>query len=235
MSHPREGSFFTKNLATSDDLIHWEKDDRKPLLDQLPPGHGHIGTPGTFFHGPLLWRREEEDVWLMVINGYNHAAETPRNSILLYRSADLVRWEYSHPLFESPQGLHTPLADFFHLGHKYVLILHGAGNLREGWLSGYYNQWYVGQLKDDRFVPENNGIRDGGSLHAVRTVADGENRRLLFGMHTEGRHRELVLRSDWINVMSLPRVVSLSDDDELIIEPRLSPPAGADTALRPRR
>ena len=58
-----------------------------------------------------------------------------------------------------------------------------------------------------------------GHLLAGITLADGKDRRIFFGWIAEGRSEAVQRASGWAGVMCTPRVLSLSDDDTLRIEP----------------
>ena len=215
ISHPKEGATFTQNHATSTDMIHWVKDPRNPILSSPPKGYGENKFPGTFFHDPFVWK--EADSWYMIVDTYD--AAVPIDRMLLYRSNNLIDWEFLHSLFENEGKIHSPLPDFFPLDGKHVLLINGLRKEGDSYSFGYYNHWYVGQFRDHRFYPETEGELDGGYLHAVRTCYDHRKRRLLWGMVREGRPREEVLKENWAQAMSLPRVLSLSDDGQLLVEP----------------
>src|ERR1051326_9206447 len=76
-------------LATSADMIAWEKYPGNPVISEPPPGFGEC------FRDPCAWK--EGDDWFMLIG--SELPEGSGGAALLYRSSDLVHWEYLHPLF----------------------------------------------------------------------------------------------------------------------------------------
>ena len=75
-------------LATSrdDDLVTWDKHPGNPVIASPPPG---LDVVGFRDHG--VWR--EDGTWYQVIgSGIRDVGGT----VLLYRSRDLVHWEYVH-------------------------------------------------------------------------------------------------------------------------------------------
>ena len=216
-SHPREGARFTQNHATSPDLIHWTKDPVGPFLADPPAGFGQNGFPGTFFHDPLVW--QEGPWWHLLLDAYDAASVPPANRLLLYRSADLLDWQFRHVLFENEGALHTPLPDYFTVDGTQVVLLHGYQKDRRRFVAGYYNQWFTGRCAGGRFVSECEGTLDGGYLHSLRTFADERGRRLLLGMIREGRPREQGLAAGWVQAMSLPLVVSVDAGGHLALAP----------------
>ena len=77
-------------LATSrdDDLVTWDKHPGNPVIASPPPG---LDVVGFRDHG--VWR--EDGTWYQVIgSGIRDVGGT----VLLYRSRDLVHWEYVHQI-----------------------------------------------------------------------------------------------------------------------------------------
>jgi len=138
----------------------------------------------------------------------------------LFTSKDLVNWEYLHPFYEGGKftewGEDCAVPDFFALGRKHVLFF--ASHRRGA-------QCYVGSYSNHRFVPERH-LRLGygergrtGVLNECLTLRDGTGRRILFGRIHEGRYGHVVRASGWAGIFSLPMVLNLGEDDDLMIEP----------------
>ena len=135
----------------------------------------------------------------------------------LFRSADLVHWDYLHPFYASDRRWtdadeDCSCPDFFPLGDRHVLmfISHTRGT-----------QCYVGRYTGDRFVPERHGRLNwaGGPSFAQESLLDGAGRRILWAWLCESRTRDAQLEAGWAGVMSLPRVLSLAADGTLGIAP----------------
>jgi beta-fructofuranosidase len=188
-------------LASSPDLVTWEKPASNPAIAEPPPGFGEC------FRDPCAWR--EGDGWRMVIG-----SELPRGqggAALLYRSPDLVRWKYQHPLFvgEAERTGHDfECPDFFPLGDRHVLLT-----------SRGKTHWHVGRYDGERFTLERRGVTDGGAFYAAKTSVDDRGRRILWGWVQERRPDAAQRAAGWSGVLSLPRVLSLRADGGLGIEP----------------
>ena len=131
-----------------------------------------------------------------------------RNGVCyLYRSPDLVRWEYLHPLYDGPAA-RDECPDFFPLGGQHVLLS-----------SRGETAWAAGQLEGLRFAPQGQGTVDGSLYYAAKTLVDGQGRRILFGWIREGRPREADVRAGWSGALALPRVLSVLPDGTLGQEP----------------
>jgi beta-fructofuranosidase len=189
-----------QSLATSDDLIRWEKYAGNPVIADAPEGFGPC------FRDPCAWK--EGDIWYMVIGsqvgGVGGAA-------ILYRSPDLKRWTYLHPLFvgrTEETGHEFECPDFFPLGSQHVLLT-----------SSGRTYWHVGDYADHKFQRDGWGVTDGGHFYAAKTLVDGRGRRILWGWVTEARPQEQQLAAGWSGVLSLPRELKLLPDHTLGIEP----------------
>jgi beta-fructofuranosidase len=181
-------------LATSGDLIHWEKSPRNPIITVQPPGFGKC------FRDPHVWK--ENGRWLMLIG--SELPEKRGGAGLLYGSDDLRHWEYLHPLAtgrteETQYDWECP--DFFLLGGRHVLL---SSRTRTFWQSGSY--------ANEKFTAERFGVAESTLLYAAKTLRDGSDRRLLWGWVREARNSELQSAAGWSGVLSLPRVLSLSND-----------------------
>jgi beta-fructofuranosidase len=197
----------TQCLATSaDDLLTWRKHPANPVIAAPPPGLDVLG-----FRDPWVWR--EAGGWLAIVgSGINGVGGTA----FVYRSPDLVRWTYLHPLcVGDPRETGTmwecpslfPLAD-----NKHVLVISPIP-LRKVLYS-------VGTYRDHAFAPETwAGLDEGGCFYAPQTLLDAKGRRLMWGWLQEDRAPEAYRAAGWAGVMSLPRVLDLGTDGSLRITP----------------
>lgn len=192
-------------VAQDDDLRTWKK-LREPVIAAPPPGLAVTG-----FRDPCLWR--EDNLWMLILgSGIPHKGGT----ILLYSSPDLRRWTYLHPLVEGSSsndkavnpvdtGDMWECPDFFPLGNKHVLLISTMGKVH----------WKVGAYANQRFTPEKEGVVDWGAYYAAKTMLDKDGNRILWGWITETRPDAELITAGWAGVMSLPRVMSLSAQNEL--------------------
>jgi beta-fructofuranosidase len=195
-------------LATSTDpqLRTWTK-WKQPVIQ--PPNDPTLAG----FRDPFLWR--QEDYWILgVASGHFKKG----GCILLYRSKDLRTW---NPLHELTSGHWTEkesinpvdsgemweCPDFFPLGKKHVLLYSMAGGVL----------WESGELdpKELRFHSQRRGILDHGAYYAQKTQLDAHGNRILWGWIPEKRPDADLIAAGWAGCMALPRVLSLSADDEL--------------------
>lgn len=195
-------------MSSDDDLATWTKYEGNPVI-AAAPNDPHT----TIFRDHSVWK--DNDAWYQVIGS---GIEGVGGAALLYRSPDLIDWEYLGPLLvENPAeiapewkttGWECP--DFFPLGNRHVLTLslwdeHPIA-------VGYYAGMYAGH----RFVPDRHGSIDGGgSFYAPQSFTDDGGRRIMFGWLREECPAEMQLAHGWSGAMSLPRLLSMTDDDHL--------------------
>jgi len=192
-------------VAKDNDLRIWKKVP-EPVIAAPPPGLAVTG-----FRDPALWR--EGDKWMLILGS---GVRGTGGMILLYNSTDLRHWTYLHPLVEGSRaasqstnpvdtGEMWECPDFFPLGNKHVLLISTMGKVR----------WKVGTYANQRFTPEKEGIVDWGSYYAAKTMLDADGRRILWGWIPETRPDAELIAAGWAGVMSLPRVLSLTAQNEL--------------------
>lgn len=201
-------------IATSnDDLVHWEKYAGNPVIAQPPDGMTVTG-----FRDPSVWREDES--WHMAIGA---GIEDIGGAVLLYRSSDLISWEYLHPLCVGDKhdasdvwtGSVWEVPQFFALGDKHVLIFTAWDEEQ------LYTVYSTGRYRDRRFVPEATRKLDFGDRHfcAPYTMTDSQGHRILWGWIGEDRTIDAQRAAGWSGVLALPRELTLRDDGRLAIRP----------------
>jgi beta-fructofuranosidase len=195
----------TQCLATSvDGLRTWQKYAGNPVLTQPP-----AGMKRSDFRDPFVWRHGRE--WLMVVGA---ALERGKGAALLYRSDDLKRWTYLHPLLEGVRAEHGWMwecPNFFALGDKHVLLV-SNGLTRQVF-------YFVGSFDGRNFAPERDGLFSADSSYAPLTFRDDAGQRILFSWLDENRDREATIAAGWAGVASLPRTLSLDAQGRLRAQP----------------
>lgn len=197
-------------IATSedDDLVHWTPLPQNPVIP-IPAEPREY----TVFD-PCAWY--EDGVYYALIGNRNTRPGHEGDCTSLFRSADMVAWEYLGPFYRSERRWTTvsddcACPDFFPLGPRHMLLMH------DHWPFNHCH-YYLGRHEDQRFYPEAYGKMSwpGGQLAGPETLADEQGRRLFFGWIYEARPWE---EHGWASVMSLPRVLALGADGTLRIAP----------------
>jgi beta-fructofuranosidase len=193
-------------VAEDDDLRRWKKLP-EPVI-AAPPA----GLEITGFRDPCLWR--EGGKWMLIVGS---GIRGKGGAILLYTSSNLRDWMYLHPLVEgtaSKTNSTNPVdsgdmwecPDFFPLGNKHLLLISTKGKVH----------WKVGTYVHQRFTPEKEGIVDWGAYYAAKTMLDARGNRILWGWITETRSNAELMAAGWAGAMSLPRTLSLNQQNELV-------------------
>jgi beta-fructofuranosidase len=187
-------------LATTsdDELRTWHKHPANPVIAAPPEGFDVLG-----FRDHCVWREPAGDWYQMIGSGIRDVGGTA----FVYRSSDLVRWDYLHPLLigdPAETGTMWECPDLFPLDGAHVLVLSP--------IPLHKALYAVGHLEDYRFTPQSwTGVDEGGYLYAPQSFRDGRARRIMFGWLREGRDEAAQRSAGWAGVMSLPRVLTLVD------------------------
>jgi beta-fructofuranosidase len=202
--------------STDDFLVRWTKHPANPVIRTPQPGDPDYGKYALF--DPTAWI--EGDTYYALVGNKIPGVEGDATS--LFKSPDLLHWEHIGPFYQSERRWtradeDCAVPNFFPLGNKHMLLF--ASHKRGA-------QYYIGDYSDHRFYPELHGLMnygdftlESGTLVAPITFADEQGRRIFFAWITEGRHFDVARAKGWYGVMSLPRVVSLSERGTLRIEP----------------
>lgn len=200
-------------IATSRDdmLIHWTKHPANPVI--RVPKSGEAGYGKYIVYDPCAW--VDGDIYYALIG--NRVPGTAGDGTSLFRSLDLIHWEYVGPFYQSERRWteadeDCAVPDFFPLQDKYMLLFcsHLQGT-----------QYYIGRLENERYYPEIHGWMSwpGGLLGGPRTLLDAKGRRIFFDWIRDLRGVDRERASGWSGVMTLPRILSLAEDGTLCIEP----------------
>ncbi len=216
-AHPTNGMPYAQhaNVAIgNEELTAWRKHAGNPVIRPPDDYHNLMG-----FRDHCVWR--EGDEWLQIIGaGVNGQGGV----IFLYRSDDLLTWEYLHPLcqfdavvFDGVQvGTMWECPQLLNFGEKHALLLSVMDEK-----GGIGTVYLIGSYWDRRFEPERAFVLDFGRMHfyAPQALTADDGRIMLWGWITEGRDDALLVQAGWAGVMSLPRVVTLGEDDRLRFAP----------------
>jgi len=211
------------------DLVRWNKHPGNPVIAGHPPGLDHDG-----FRDPCVFRHGDQ--WLMALGSglkaspEKGAVQSPesgvqsregkaeampaRGCVLLYRSLDLLKWDYVGILAKGDGNTGTTweCPNFFPLGDRWVLTVAFMPLGRNGIFTGDFD----GTRFHARTMSE---LDQGGCFYAPQVFADERGRRIMFGWLWERRSKELVETAGWAGVQTLPRQLSLGGDGTLRYAP----------------
>ena len=215
-------------VATASDplLLNWKKLTGKPVISMTSPD----GRPLPYrVFDPCIWKQGGR--YYSLSGGtlpYSPAGKVSRADFL-FRSDDLVNWEYLHPLDENDRfslvGDDGACPYFWPIGsgpdrrHMLLYFSHMSGGK---YLIGDYDT-----QRDKLLVTAggrfNFGSAQPGGVHAPSATPDGDGLIVIFNMNPAKPTR------GWDQVMSLPRRLTLGEHDEVEMEP-----AGDIASLRGR-
>jgi beta-fructofuranosidase len=205
-------------VAVSDDplLLNWKKIAGNPVI----PMGGAEDVPYSVYD-PCIWKKD--NVYFSVSGGTLPAgpAGRRRRADFLFRSEDLIHWEYLHPFVED--DLFTLNGDdgacpyFWPIGppgedqrHMLLFFSHMSGG-----------QYIVGDYDTDRNVLVatghgvfNHGAVEPSGLHAPSAAPDGEGGIIAIFNMNQGRPA-----SGWNQIMTLPRRLCVTSSGSLQMTP----------------
>lgn len=183
----------TQSIAVSEDGVHFEKWAENPAISQCP-----LDPENKDFRDPKMFPFQNE--YRMVCG----AAQGDVGAVLLYRSEDLLHWEYLGKIFESDRFGKVPeCPDLFPLGEHWVLMFSRMDNQTA--------QFVVGDFDGKTFTPISFQQPElGPDFYAPQSFLDAKGRRIVIGWLyswikkvPEGAERS--------GALSIPRELSLRD------------------------
>lgn len=233
-AYDQSGVYSGIAVPTADDVLFFytgvNGPDELPCLatasdDLLLKPEKHANNP--LFHRPadldLLFFRDHAIVqhqgsWYQVVGT---GIRDQGGNCVLYRSDDLLTWEYMHPLVQPDQlgkddigvtGWECP--DFFPLGDVWVLIV-------SHWNQDPLRVWaYIGTFDGERFTPLHGQLIDhANAIYAPQSFTDASGRRIQFGWLRETRPVAAHTADGWAGAMTLPRELFITAQGRLGVRP----------------
>jgi len=220
-------------IATSADenLDRWTKSPHNPVIRETHWGYAvhDEGKPNQIVYGAAdpsaIWIKDGRYYMLtgnlLVLNEFGkkrQQAEHLGDTLYLFVSDDMVKWQCLHPFYKSDrkwtrEDEDDMCPDFFPLGDRHMLLFisHNLGC-----------QYYIGRYDNDRFYPETHGRMTwaDNAFFAPESLQDDKGRRIMWAWIFDQREGETRQASGWSGTMSLPRVLWLGEDKTL----RMGPP-----------
>ncbi|KAJ8724787.1 hypothetical protein PYW07_015745 [Mythimna separata] len=203
-------------LAWSTDGVNVEKYEGNPVIN-APNYQPNIRDPKVWKHG---------DRYYMVLgNSFNNDT---LGRVLIYSSLDGIAWEEESILGESegPLGYMWECPDFFELDGYFVLLFSPQGLKPEG--DKYRNLYQTGYIVGHfdytthcfKHLTEFVELDRGHDFYATQTLWDEEkNRRIVIAWMDTWEQNYPERNDGWTGQMTIPRVLSLTEDLRLIQKP----------------
>lgn len=171
---------------------------------------------GSYIFDPFIWKKGEYYYSLSGCSVPKGPGGKRIPTELLFRSKDLVNWEYLHEFSEGDRfsyigdTRHCP--NFVPIGNKYMLSYFGSASGGQ-YLLGDYDK------ERDKFVVTSHGrINHGaihpGGIHAPAIQSDGKGGVIMICNVNTG-----MITGEWDHLMTLPRRMTLAAGDNVLIEP----------------
>ncbi|MBN2271836.1 MAG: glycoside hydrolase family 32 protein [Sedimentisphaerales bacterium] len=201
-------------VAVSSDplLLNWEKVTGKAVIPNKSPDEKPL--PYRVFD-PCIWKKD--GMYYSLSGGTLPGPGGKRvRADFLFRSKDLITWEYLHPFVEDDRftlvGDDGACPYFWPIGKKHILpfFSHMSGGQ---YILGDYDK------ARDKFVATSSGlfnfgaVRPGG-VHAPSATPDGKGGLIIIFNMNEAKPTK-----GWNQIMSLPRRLTLVGEDDLRMEP----------------
>ena len=195
-------------IAYSEDGIHFEKYEGNPVLTAPE------GIPTDMFRDPKVWKHE--DTYYMVCG----ASRNNRGMALLYRSKNMLNWEFFNVLAESrgEWGFMWECPDFYPIGDKYVLTFSpmGSGDHTSVYLVGDFD------YETGSFYSHVSGeINWGFDYYAPQSFLAPDGRRIMVGWANEWEWMPSwkdwgpTYKEGWCGSFNIPMEVRLMKDSTL--------------------
>jgi sucrose-6-phosphate hydrolase SacC (GH32 family) len=189
-------------LATSSDGVHFTKHAANPVIAATPDSAVY-----PEFRDPFVWR--EQDRFYLLIGS---AVKGRGGTALLYRSDDLVHWEFRKPLLvgdREKSGIFWEMPIFVKVGDRHVLIVCEVPGRASYW---------VGDWKDEVFTPlavEPHRLELFNHLLSPTPHVTGDGQVITMGIIPDQRSPKQCWRWGWAHLYSLPRRLSIGPDGRL--------------------
>ena len=207
MYHGQGASANLVAYSTDDDLRTWKKFEGNPVL-KTPAADDPFGNSGKYTAwDPEGWYDKKAGCYYQISGG-----KTPA----LFKSKDMYKWSYTGRLLDSSQhwlyaSEDVSCPDFFSIGGKSMLLFisHNIGA-----------QYFIGDFANDKFSIRQHGRMNwpGGTFFSPEQLQDGKGRNIIWAWVLE-RKPQTFPDYGWSGIMSLPRVLSLSENNILQINP----------------
>ena len=193
----------TVSIAYSTDGIHFEKYEKNPVISSFPS----VGGPD--FRDPAIAQIDGNYYCVMATGN----PEQKKARLLLYKSENLLDWEYSSILCEWDDAKYTECPSFMHT--KYGTLLTAS----VCHFDHHYFSVMYGEFDGKHFTPRlTDSIDKGPDQYAGQVFTDHLGRQLMIAW-IPGWHYSTFAEKN-IGCMSIPRELTVKDGKILAYPPK---------------
>ena len=190
----------------SDDLLHWQPMERELAMPRSL--HTSQDVKIGAWRDPFLWKHDGQ--YFACVGG----ALKGQGYVSLYRakSAELDDWEFIGPLFVHPDSPDNACPNFFRVDNKWVLLMSRH--------RPHVEDWFVGEWDPEtlQFQAEQSGILGyNEATYATQGLYHPDGRVIYWNSIHQWRRANKPL--DWPGCLSLPRELSVAEDNTLRVRP----------------
>ncbi len=193
--------------ATSEDGITWEKDPSNPVI-----------TPMIELYEKLDWRdpyvfynEEDQCYWILISARALDQPVTRRGCVVLYRSDDLIHWEYYGPIYKPGHTNCPECSEMYKIGDVWYLSY--------STFSEFVNTIY--RVSNSPFGPWRKPKMDGiggRRFYAAKSMQDDAGRRFYFAWAHDRADRSDRGEWYWGGAFCVPHEVVQNKDGELDVK-----------------
>ncbi|MBO4620478.1 MAG: glycoside hydrolase family 32 protein [Victivallales bacterium] len=202
-------------LATplDDELLQWQKSPANPVIRQPQKGSLEYDVYNVF--DPHAWL-DTDGQYYMILAGGGGTQNQPYlkyDTAYLFRSPDLIHWEYLQPFYQTNGHFTRPFddcacPDFFQIGDRYALLcISHTGGAR----------YYLGDYAQHTFIPRSHHWLNGtGGVFAPESWLDDRGRRIVCFWYVNKTVEPYNV--DFMECWTMPREVRLAPDGSCLLQ-----------------
>lgn len=190
--------------ATSQDGIHWVKDAANPVIAPKEDEYEKLDWRDPF----VFYNEEDQCYWILISARIKKGSPTRRGCVVLYRSDDLIHWNYYGPIYQ-PHHTNCPeCAEMYKIGDNWYLSYSR--------FSEFVNTIY--RVSKSPFgpwrTPKMDGI-GGRRFYAAKSMENDEGRRFYFAWaHDRGKQSDTG-EWYWGGAFCIPHEIRANEQGEL--------------------
>lgn len=193
---------------TDQRLNVWQKYIGNPVITAVPDGFERKD-----FHDPYVFR--ENGSWYMVVGFGIKENSVEKGTLLLYKSTDLKKWSYLHPLFtgdpvNDDSGVFWEMPVFWKMNDKYVLLVNKVPVRGKPAVALYW----TGNFTAEKFTPDDpkpKRLEVINRLLSPSVALDASGNTTAIAIIPDETSARETFERGWTHLYSMPRIWKLED------------------------